>query len=275
MESFEFKEPIKGYTVQFTLLPLDKLHVSENQRKPSKEHVQRLMQSMERVGFVTAPVCVKDKTGDSYTIIDGQHRFLAAKELGLQMIPCMIIPAEYAKKMMELNVEKTMNFREKSYVAYNVYQTLLKANPKMKENDVLVMDSIESAHFVTAGIAYSTNQRLYGSAFNSMLRRIDFFLDVTLEEGLEIRKKRADLLNKADALLKQAVQAIREKLAIADPFLFQEVVSACNPIGRKRKIELDFDTVMNQFIENAQRLIDHPEKFKQQSTTTTYTEGEE
>ncbi len=260
MDSFVFKEPIKGYNVEITLLPLDKLHVSENQRKPSKEHIERLIQSIQKVGFVTAPVCVKDNSG--YTIIDGQHRYLAAKELGIEQIPCIIIPQEYAKKMMELNVEKTMNFREKSYVAYNVYQTLLKSNPKMKENDVLVMDSIESAHFITAGIAYSNNSRLYGSAFNSMLKRIDFFLDVSLEEGIEIRKKRAELLNKADALLKQAVQAIREKLVIADPFLFQEVVSNCNPIGKKRKIELDYDTVMNQFMENAQKLIDHPEEFK-------------
>lgn len=49
-------------------------------------------------------------------IIDGQHRFLAAKELGITDLPVILVPPELARKMMNLNIEKNPNIGEKSYV---------------------------------------------------------------------------------------------------------------------------------------------------------------
>lgn len=262
MEGLVYKDPIKGYTENIQILNLDDLEVSKDQRKPSKEHIERLKDSISKAGFVSALICIKGEDG-KYIIVDGQHRYLAAKELGIDKVPCIVIPKEYGKKLMEFNVEKAPNFREKSYVAYNIYRNLLAEDPNISEMDPLVMDNIESAHFITAGIAYESNPRLYGSAFNSLLKRIDFFLDSPLKDAINVRKQRAETLNKADAALKAAVQAIKTQLGNNNPFLFQEVVSYCNPIGRKRKVTLDFDTVMNEFIEKAEGLAKDPSSFKE------------
>ncbi|MCW1292978.1 MAG: ParB/RepB/Spo0J family partition protein [Candidatus Parvarchaeota archaeon] len=260
MEEFNYKDPINNYDITFSLIDIDKLKVSKNQRKPSKELVERLISSIRKTGFVSALVCIKDN--DNYIIVDGQHRYLAAKTMGIQKIPCIIIPKEYGLKLMEFNVEKAPNFREKSYVALNVYYDFLNQNPDMKETDTLILDSIELACYITAGIAYQSNPRFYGSAFSSLVKRVDSFLDMPLKEAIEVRKERAELLNQADQILKKATQKLKE-LNYNNPFLFQEVVSFCNPIGKKRKADISFENAINEFIKKANELIENPSLFNQ------------
>ena len=111
--------------------------------------------------------------------------------LGAKAVPCVVIPNKYAVKLMELNVEKTMNLREKAYVARNVYMELLSKSPQLPENDALVLDSIEYPYYVTVGFAYEQNERLYGSPFESILRRVDGYTALPLQRALEERRRRA------------------------------------------------------------------------------------
>ncbi len=88
-ERLGYKEPAGKRAFAFDVVPAGKLDVIEHQRKASAPHVARVVDSIERVGFV-APLVVVERAG-RYVIIDGQHRFLAAQELGLRNLPVVIV----------------------------------------------------------------------------------------------------------------------------------------------------------------------------------------
>ena len=58
-------------------------------------------------------------------MIDGQHRLQAAQEIGLKKLPVLVVPARLAPRMMNLNVEKDLNIREKAVVALGIYRAFL------------------------------------------------------------------------------------------------------------------------------------------------------
>src|SRR5262245_64791968 len=123
-----------------------KLEVVSHQRKASDAHVKRVADSVERVGFLAPVVVVEEDGGTGYLIIDGQHRFLAAKELGLRRIPAVIAPRDVARRMLTLNVEKEPNIRERSAVALSIYRELVEAEPELGEDDAEVAGAGQEAH---------------------------------------------------------------------------------------------------------------------------------
>ena len=257
----KIKEPIIGYEQKFMVVPMDKLEVVEIQRKPSPYHIRRLQESMRKIGFVAPLVAIEKEKGEKYLVIDGQHRYLAAKELGIPALPIIVIPEKYVFDLMELNIEKQMSLREKAYVSLNVYRQYLAEKPDLSEDDGAIKDSIEFPHYITFGLAYEENPHLWGSALESIARRSDNFLAVPLKKAEKIRKKRAELILKTDQLLREAGERIRQ-LGIDHPFLAREIISFSSPIGRKRIIEQSFEEVFDLLNKNLKDLIAHPEKIR-------------
>ena len=256
----EIREPLYGYVQEILVVPLEKLRVVEIQRKPSTYHVRRLAESMRKIGFTTPVIAVR-RGEDDYVVIDGQHRLLAAKQVGIKQIPVIVIPERYVHDLMELNVEKQMSLRERAYVALNVYRMYLEEEPSMPENDPKLMDSVEYAYYVTLGMAYERSERLFGSAYESLLKRTDGWLGVPMSEAVKVRERRADIVMDVDRVAREAVERVKE-LGIAHPFLYKEVVSFCNPIGRKRKVDLTMEEVFRRLKENLEDLVRNPEKIR-------------
>lgn len=255
----EVREPLHGYIQEIAMMPVDELKVIEIQRLPSKYHVRRLADSIRRIGFII-PLIVVRRNGENI-IIDGQHRFLAAKELGITELPAIIIPERYALNLMELNVEKQMSLREKAYVALNVYRMYLERDDSIREDDGRILDSIEYAYYVTLGLAYEVNQKLFGSAYESLLKRLDWFTSMPLREAVKLREKRAKIVLETDEVAREAVERIKE-LGITHPFLYREVISFCNPIKRRRKVDLPFEEVFSTVKSNLEDLVKNPEKIR-------------
>jgi len=255
----QIKEPLLGYTQQVALVPVEKIKVIEIQRKPSPSHVRRLTESIRKIGFTTPLVAVM--IGGECLVIDGQQRLLAAKELGIKELPCVIIPKNYAHNLMELNVEKQMSLREKSYVALNVYRDFLNEDASISENDPRITDSIEFSYYVTLGIGYERNSKLFGSAFEPILSKVDSFLALPLSEAEVKRQGRAELILEADEVAKRAVERVRE-IGIDHPFVFKEIVSFCNPLKRKRKVEQGFEEVFAELKKSLQGIVERPEGFR-------------
>jgi len=259
-EISRIKEPLYGYEQEMILVPITKLKVIEVQRKASPSHVKRLTESIKRIGFVIPLIVVK--RGDEDIVIDGQHRFLAAKELGIRKLPVIVIPEKYAHNLMELNVEKQMALRDKAYVSLNVYMMYLNEDPSMEEEDGRIMDSIEYAYYVTLGMAYKEKPRLFGSAYESILRKVDGFLSKPLEKASVERAERAKVVIETDALAKDVVNKVRRELGIEHPFLYKEVVSSCSAIKRKKKVKLTFAETFDGLRKNLGDLSDDPSKFR-------------
>jgi len=252
----EFTDPYNHQNLKFKIIPIEKLNVVRHQRKPSSYHIKHLINSIERIGFLVPVIIIEDKD-DTFTIIDGQHRYLAAKELGIREIPAIVVPQKIAQLMMNLNIEKELNIREKSYVALNIYRQYLETQPEILESDPEIVDSIEQAYYVTLGFGYEKQEKLTGSSFESILKKCDFFLDEKLTDVLEIREKRAEKVLTANNLVKEIAQKLKE-INRWHPFVYQQIISYANPYKRK-KLPTEFEDLFNTIIENLEKASQNPE----------------
>ncbi|MEX0666102.1 MAG: ParB N-terminal domain-containing protein [Acidimicrobiia bacterium] len=252
-----FKDPAKKRNLTFAVLPIGKLEVISHQRKASDAHVKRVIGSVERVGFVT-PVVVVERDDGGYWIIDGQHRFLAAQELGLRQLPAVIVPRDMARRMLTLNVEKEPNIRERSAVALSIYQEMAEQHPKMTEDDAEVADAVQQAHYVTLGLAYAESGRLAGSQFEPILKKCDSYMDRPLTECLPEREARAAKVVEAHRLVRAISDALKESGAWHE-FVGAQIVSHANPLKRARK-QHSFDETFDKMIAKLHDLEEHPEK---------------
>ena len=252
-----FRDPAKRRGLHFDVLPMTKLEVISHQRKASDAHVKRVMDSVDRVGFL-APVVVVERDGGGYLIIDGQHRFLAAKELGLRRIPAVIAPRDVARRMLTLNVEKEPNIRERSAVALSIYRELVDTVPATTEDDPEVADAVQQAHYVTLGLGYAASGRLAGSQFEPILRKCDGFMDAPLAESLPVREARAGRVVEAHRLVRAVTDQLKE-IGAWHKFAGVQIISYANPLKRARK-QHSFDETFDKLIAKLETLGDHPEK---------------
>jgi ParB family chromosome partitioning protein len=123
------------------------------------------------------------------------------------------------------------------------------------------MDSIEFPYYLTLGLGYEKDQRLFGSAYESILRKVDRFISLPINEAYIVREKRSNTLVEIDNIVKEVVDKIKEQ-GIDHPFLHKEIVSYCNPISRKRKVEENIEEVFDKLRCNIEYLLDHPESFR-------------
>ena len=254
-EYFEFKDPYQGKILKFKVVKIEKLKVISHQRKPSNYHIRHLISSIERIGFLVPLICVEEN--GKYLVLDGQHRLLAAQKLDLKELPVIIVPPKIAQLMMNLNIEKELNIREKSYVALNIYNEYLENNPEILESDPLLTDSIEQAYYVTLGIGYQKQERLRGGTFESILKKCDFFLEEKIKEAVRIREKRAEKVIEANNLVTSIAQKLKE-MERWHPYVYQQIVSFANPYKRKRE-PVDFDELFKTLIENLKKAEENPE----------------
>ena len=250
-----FQDPYKKNNLTITLVPIENLEVIPHQRKPSQYHIKHLITSIERIGFLVPLIVIKNKD-DKYVIIDGQHRFLAAKELGIEELPVIIVPNHLAQLMMNFNIEKELNIREKAYVALAVYREYLQNKEEMIESDPEIVDSLEQAYYVTLGIAYEKSEKLTGSSFEPILKKCDFFLDNSLSEAIKIREKRADKVLIANSFVKDISQKIKE-MGKWHPYIYNQIISWSNPYKKKR-LPTEFDDLFNEIINNLQEAQENP-----------------
>ena len=219
--------------------------------------MNRVIASIENVGFV-APLIVVERDADRFLIIDGQHRFLAARQLEIAELPAIIVPPELARKMMRLNVEKEPNIRERSWVALSIYRELVEASPDLSEDDAQVADAVEQAHYVTLGLGYEETGRLAGSSFEPILKKCDGFLAEPLEAAYPVRQERAAKVVEANRLVRAVADKLKE-MGAWHQFVGAQIIAYANPLKRARK-QSSFDESFDKLLARLHELEEHPEK---------------
>ena len=257
-----FKDPHKRQTLVMRTVPTDRLEVVEHQRKARPAHVKNLVSSIERIGFIVPLVAIEAESDGKtrYLVIDGQHRLLAAREVGVRNLPVLVVPPRLASRMMNLNVEKDLNIREKAVVALGVYRAFLNSQPSLKENNAEVEDSIERAYYVTLGLAYERGSRLAGSAFEPLLKKCDFFLRRTLENAYPAREERADRVIEASSLVKEVIATAKDIGAFHQYFQYQ-LISYIDPFKRKRGRQ-NFDELFDKAMAKLEKLKEEPDRIR-------------
>jgi ParB family chromosome partitioning protein len=255
-DRLELKDPVKRQPLTVTTARAGDLEVIGHQRKPRPAHLKALTASIERMGFIT-PLVAVERDG-KYVIIDGQHRFSAGLEMGVKEFPLVIVPEKLARRMMSLNIEQSLNIRERSTIALAIYREMLEESPKRSEDHGEVVDAIETAHLLTLGLAYESDGRLAGSAFEPILKKCDGFLDKPLQEAYEIREQRAAKVIEAARHVKAVEDALKAKGAFHSMARYQ-IISSANPTKRARKPS-EFDKTFDKFIAKLEELAESPEK---------------
>ena len=89
-------------TTDFELVDINKLiPYVNNARTHSKEQIQKLRSSLREFGFVNPVIIDKE-----YNVIAGHGRIAAAKEEGIQQVPCVYVDylTEAQKKAYTANI---------------------------------------------------------------------------------------------------------------------------------------------------------------------------
>jgi ParB family chromosome partitioning protein len=255
-DRLDLKDPVKRQALTITVARKGDLEVIGHQRKPRPAHLKALSASIERMGFIT-PLVAVERDG-KYVIIDGQHRFQAGSELGVKEFPVVIVPEELARRMMSLNIEQSLNIRERSTIALSIYREMLEESPARSEDHGEVVDAIETAHLLTLGLAYEGSGRLAGSAFEPILKKCDGFLDQPLKEAYAVREGRAEKVLAAAEHVKAVEDALKAEGAWHSMARYQ-IISYANPTKRARKPS-DFDKTFAKFIATLEELEESPHK---------------
>jgi ParB family transcriptional regulator, chromosome partitioning protein len=242
-----YRDPFGGKPVLFVSLPIDKVEPTPFQRDPSDPHVKRLMTVIETLDRFLDPIIVIRKD-DRYWTPNGNHRLQAMRRLGARTVVALLIPeAEVAYQILALNTEKAHNLREKSLETIRMARALAEESREPEEAFAFQFDQ---PSFLTLGAAYESRPRLSGAVYQSVLRRIDEFLDTPLPKAVAERERRAKLVLAID----DRVTAIVEKLkarGLTSPYLRPFVAARVNPIRFSKATSFDFDEVMEKMTASA------------------------
>jgi ParB family chromosome partitioning protein len=255
-DRLELKDPVKRQPLTVTTVRRADLEVIGHQRKPRPAHLKALSTSMERLGFIT-PLVAVERDG-RYVVIDGQHRLQAGLDLGVKEFPVVVVPERVARRMMSLNVEQSLNIRERATIALSIYRQMLEESPRRAEDHGEIVDTIETPHLLTLGLAYEKSGRLAGSAFEPILKKCDGFLGVPLQDAYEVRVGRAERLLEAARAVKAVEDALKSHGSWHSMARYQ-IIGAANPTKRARKAA-DFDKTFDKFIAALEELEASPQK---------------
>jgi ParB family transcriptional regulator, chromosome partitioning protein len=244
-----YSDPFGGTPLLLAALPIDHVEPTPYQRDPSDTHVKRLMGVIETIGRFLDPIVVVRSDGQ-YLTPNGNHRLQALKKLGAKTVIGLVVPdPDVAFKILALNTEKAHNLREKSLETIRMARALGKMSER-REKDFAF--EFEQPAFLTLGICYEDRPRLSGGAYQSILRRVDEFLDVPIDKALKERERRGKKILKLDDAVSAAVEKLKAK-GLTSPYLKAFVVARVNYTRFSKATSFDYDEALDKIIASAQK----------------------
>jgi ParB family chromosome partitioning protein len=254
-----YREPFGGTPTVLAALPIDRVEPTPYQRDPSEPHVKRLMTVVETLGRFLDPI-IAVRRDDGYWTPNGNHRLQAMRKLGARTVIALVVPeADVAFKILALNTEKAHNLKEKSLETIRMLRALAEERGSASERDLAF--EFDQAPFLTLGAAYEQRPRLSGGAYNSLLRRIDDFLDEKLARALKERTRRAGRILTIDNEVSAIVDKLKKR-GFTSPYLRPFVIARINPIRFSKSTEFDFDEVLDRMEKSAAKF--NVERVKQE-----------
>ena len=244
-----YNDPFGGKPLLFAALPVDRVEPTPYQRDPSEPHVKRLMNVVETIGRFLDPI-VAVRHDDRYWTPNGNHRLQALKKLGVRTIVALLIPdPEVAFKILALNTEKAHNLREKSLETIRMARALARTSDRNEDEFAF---EFEQPAFLTLGVAYEERGRLSGGAYQSILRRVDEFLEDPIANAVKERERRGRKILKLDDAVGAAVEKLKAR-GFTSPYLKPFVVSRVNYTRFSKATSFDYDEALDRIIASAQK----------------------
>jgi ParB family chromosome partitioning protein len=243
-----YADPFGGTPLLFAALPVSKVEPTPYQRDASDAHVKRLMNVIEKLGRFLDPIVAVHEDGQ-YLTPNGNHRLQALKKLGVKTVVALVVPdADVAFKILALNTEKAHNLREKSLETIRMARALTKTG----KHETEYAFEFEQPAFLTLGVCYEERPRLSGGAYQSILRRVDAFLDEPIAKAVKERDRRGRKILKLDDAVSAAVEKLKAR-GLTSPYLKPFVVSRVNYTRFSKATSFDFDEALDRIIASAQK----------------------
>jgi len=259
----KYRDPFGGQPLLLVALPIDRVEPTPYQRDPSDAHVKRLMGVIETIGRFLDPVVAVRNNGQ-YMTPNGNHRLQALKKLGVKSVVALLVPdPQVAFKILALNTEKAHNLREKSLETIRMARALAKAGDATETSFTF---EFEQPAFLTLGTCYEERPRLSGGAYQSILRRVDEFLDEPMAKALKERERRGKKILKLDDAVSAAVEKLKAK-GLTSPYLKPFVVARVNYTRFSKATSFDFDEALDKIIASAQKF--NVDRVKQEDVAKT------
>ena len=237
-----YREPFGGKPALLVALPIDRVEPTPFQRDASEPHVKRLMNVIETLERFLDPIIVV-RHDDKYWTPNGNHRLQAMRRLGAKTVTALLLPErEVSYQILALNTEKAHNLREKSLETIRMARALAE---EVKDSEQAYAFQFEMPSFLTLGAAYENRPRLSGAVYQSVLRRIDDFLDKPIAKALVERERRAKLVLAIDDRVTDIVEKLKAR-GLTSPYLRAFVVARINPIRFSKATSFDFDEVLDK-----------------------------
>ncbi len=244
-----YRDPFGGTPLLLVALPTDRVEPTPYQRDPSEPHMKRLMGVIETIGRFLDPIITVCEDGQ-YVTPNGNHRLQALKKLGVKTVIALLVPdATVAFKILALNTEKAHNLREKSLETIRMARALAKMEGGDQKETAFAFE-FERPAFLTLGRCYEERPRLSGGAYQSILRRVDTFLDEPMSQAIKERERRGKKILKLDDAVSAAVEKLKAK-GLTSPYLKPFVVSRINYTRFSKATSFDFDETLDKIIASA------------------------
>jgi ParB family transcriptional regulator, chromosome partitioning protein len=244
-----YHDPFGAQPLLLAALPIDRVEPTPYQRDPSDAHVKRLMGVIETIGRFLDPIVAIREDG-RYLTPNGNHRLQAMKKLGAKSVVALLVPdANVAFKILALNTEKAHNLREKSLETIRMARAL--ATMADREEKAFAFE-FEQPAFLTLGVCYEERPRLSGGAYQSILRRVDEFLDSPMSKAIKERERRGKKILKLDDAVSAAVEKLKAK-GLTSPYLKPFVVARVNYTRFSKATSFDFDEALDKIVASAQK----------------------
>jgi len=244
-----YSDPFGGKPLLVVALPVERVEPTPYQRDASDAHVKRLMGVIESIGRFLDPIVAVRHEGQYWTP-NGNHRLQALKKLGVRTVVALLVPdADVAFKILALNTEKAHNLREKSLETIRMARALAETSER-RENEFAF--EFEQPAFLTLGISYEERPRLSGGAYQSILRRVDEFLDRPIKQAVKERERRGRKILKLDDAVSAAVEKLKAR-GLTSPYLKPFVVARVNYTRFSKATSFDFDEALDKIIAAASK----------------------
>ncbi|HEY9289631.1 MAG TPA: ParB N-terminal domain-containing protein [Candidatus Dormibacteraeota bacterium] len=222
-----YRDPFAGEPVVVASLPVKKVVATPFQRDLSRTHATRLVDAIGAAGVFLDPV-IAVPSKDGFWSPNGRHRLEAARRLGMRAVTALLVPDEkLAFRILALNTEKAHNLRDRSLEVIRMARQLAKEEPRSKETDHAL--TFESPVFLTLGCAYEQRSRFPGSSYQSVLNKVDRFMDSTVPAALRQREQWAVRIMDIDDRVAAHVKTMQE-MGMKSPYLRAVVVARINPV---------------------------------------------
>jgi len=244
-----YSDPFGGKPLLVVALPVERVEPTPYQRDASDAHVKRLMGVIESIGRFLDPIVAVRHEGQYWTP-NGNHRLQALKKLGVRTVVALLVPdADVAFKILALNTEKAHNLREKSLETIRMARALAETSER-RENEFAF--EFEQPAFLTLGISYEERPRLSGGAYQSILRRVDEFLDRPIKQAVKERERRGRKILKLDDAVSAAVEKLKAR-GLTSPYLKPFVVARVNYTRFSKATSFEFDEALDKIIAAASK----------------------